>query len=131
MISTNSVKVAVWTAAAVIAFNEYNKVDGNVYVRQVDIQQLASNYCTNSVANARVSQWFNGDHSNNTYNFLRGKGSLRRITKIGEFDGVKEFPDELSQIYDETVLTESKGELTIRELFNWIRDIYSKDTNEK
>lgn len=131
MISTNSVKVAVWTAAAVIAFNEYNKVDGNVYVRQVDIQQLASDYCTNSVANARVSQWFNGDHSNNTYNFLRGKGSLRRITKIGEFDGVKEFPEELSQVYDETVLTESKGEITIRDLFNWIRDIYSNDINEK
>lgn len=130
MMKTDNVKVAVWVSAAILTFNEYNEKDGDIYFRQTDIQRMAEKLCSKDVASARIGQWYNGDHANNTYNFLRSKGSLRRLTKFGEFNGVKEYPEELLEYLNELVTVRNFEEVSVKDLFSWVREVYSANVKE-
>lgn len=58
----------------------------------MEIQKRAQFYTDKTVDHARVNQWNNADNPNNNYNYLRAVNKNRRITYVGEFDGVKEHP---------------------------------------
>lgn len=128
--NTENVQVAVWVATALLTFNEYSEKVGDIYFKQTDIQRLAQKLCSKDVANPRIGQWYNGDHANNTYNFLRSKGSLRRLTKFGEFNGVREYPEELYKYFNELVTVRNFEEITVKDLYTWVSEIYSANVKE-
>ncbi|ADL52042.1 hypothetical protein [Clostridium cellulovorans] len=119
---TNSVPTAVWIATLIKTYQNFilDKND-NYWINQKDIQEIAKLLCPKNIDNARISQWCNGDHPNNTYNYLRSKGSLRRLTKIGEFSNQKEQPRELpinELIFDNNV--------ELLNIIEWYKNVYCK-----
>lgn len=94
---------AVWLAAAILTYQRFYYSEGLLTAQQLafpqqEIQRMASKLCTKTVHSPRISQWCNGDHPNNTYNYLRKVGlQHRRITIPGEFQGAKEKPDNLAE----------------------------------
>lgn len=88
---------AVWLATATMAYEKIKegtvKTVMDVVFRQAEIQGRARQFTKDNVDNARISQWCNADHSNNTYNYLRDVNGKRRLVFSGEFQGVKERPD--------------------------------------
>jgi hypothetical protein len=93
---TNEVPTAVWIATLIKTYENFViKSKNDYWINQRDIQAIASKLCTKNIDNARISQWCNADHPNNTYNYLRAKDKLRRLTKVGEFENTKEYPKEL------------------------------------
>lgn len=88
---------AVWLAAAIMTLEVYEKnryfTVEDIIFKQVEIQKRAQFYTDKTVDHARVNQWYNADHSNNNYNYLRAVHKNRRITYVGEFNGVKEHPN--------------------------------------
>lgn len=129
MIKFDSVAHAVWIAAAIMSYNAYKQsikdgelVYGGFYFKQSEIVNNARNLCNTEVANARVSQWFNGNHTDNMYNFLTAKDKLRRLAYKNEYNGVKEKPEGL--ILSNLVDTDS-GEITIEELIKFVDNGYT------
>lgn len=121
---------AVWTAVAIMTYNQYYRIMGNCllhstdfYFNQTDIIKEAQFICNKDVQNARVSQWYTADHPQHTYNFLRAKGSLRRLTFGNEFDGDKEIPDTLDR---EVEVSTVKGMKTISELIEFVHTTYAE-----
>lgn len=87
---------AVWLATAVMTYEVYEKnpyftID-DISFKQSDIQKRARFYTGKNVDSARISQWCNADHKENTYNYLRDVKGKRRLTFPGEFNGEKEYP---------------------------------------
>ena len=127
---TDNVFGAVWLATLVMTYDE--KVLKNcdkVFFDQADIQQLAQKLCTKSVQSARISQWCNGDHPNNSYNYLRADGSKRRLTQIGEFNNSKEYPERLLKVDDPIFEIQENGKVVkYGDLFEWYCSTYSKIT---
>lgn len=108
MFKCDNVQVAIWIAIAVLEYDAF--VNGEyIYFKQSIINKKAQELCNNKVASARIGQWFNGDHPKNTYNFLRAKGSQRRLTAFGEFNGIKEVPEELSRYYKDKIIVGSRA----------------------
>ena len=125
---TNDVAGAVWLAGLLMTYNELEINGGkNIYFKQSEIQKVAQKLCSNLVYSARISQWCNGDHLNNNYNYLRALGSKRRLIRIGEFNGRKEYPNRLYSL-DTIILATGKDNqpVTYRELFEWYKMKYSK-----
>lgn len=91
-----SVPEAVWLATALLTYEKFKtgtvETLNEVAFKQAVIQKYAKKYTDKNVDNARISQWTNGDHDANTYNYLRNVGGERRLTAPGEFDGDKEHP---------------------------------------
>ncbi len=123
------VRIAVWLAVAIMSFEKYHEVAkrrkpkiSDFYFRQADILPRAEAIAIGKVHSARLSQWYNGDHKNSNYNYLRAEGSLRRLTQSGEFSGEKEQPMDLR--LDNFIATEV-GNLTIGELMDWVKTTYS------
>lgn len=126
MFKCSDVQVAVWLATAIMTYEKSNDCDvtkEECFFKQAEIQKKAQMFCTNKIVSARIGQWFNGDHSNNTYNFLRASGSLRRLTLNGEFNGVKEYPLNISKYIEECVETYSEGKISVKDLFLWSREL--------
>ncbi|WP_054943778.1 hypothetical protein [Paenibacillus ihuae] len=74
---------AVWTATAILAYNEYFRGLHNglfdttkFYFKQPDIIKKAQELCKKDVQFARTSQWYSADHQGNSHNFLRSQGAL-------------------------------------------------------
>lgn len=120
---TNSVPTAVWIATLIKTYQNFI-VEGNnnYWINQKEIQEIATLLCPKNIDNARISQWCNGDHSNNTYNYLRSKGTLRRLTKAGEFLNQKEQPKELP--ISELIFEDNN--VLLLNLLEWYKDIYCK-----
>lgn len=121
---------AVWLAAAAMTFEALHDAEGPVAeekasLRQVDIRRAAQKICSQKVHSARVSQWTNADHEDNSYNYLREVGSRRRLTVPGECDGHRERPD---LPVDDTApvleLAGPGGTVTCGELKRWVSDTY-------
>jgi hypothetical protein len=91
-----SVPEAVWLATALLTYEKFKtgtvETLNEVAFKQAVIQKYAKKFTDKNVDNARISQWTNGDHDANTYNYLRNVGGERRLTAPGEFDGDKEQP---------------------------------------
>ncbi len=128
------VKIAVWLATAIMSYEKYQEVKKkrepqlkDFYFRQVDIIRKAEKIAEGKVHSPRVGQWYNGDHENNTYNYLKSKGSLRRLTQAGEFNGKKEHPLDLRL---STELQTKFGRITIGELLGWVKKEYSSIDNK-
>lgn len=120
---TNSVPTAVWIATLLKTYENFVFEDkDNYWIGQRDIQEIAKLLCPKNIDNARISQWCNGDHPNNTYNYLRAKGPLRRLTKPGEFSGHKEQPRELPI---NTIIFENK-DITLMNIVEWYKSVYCK-----
>ena len=124
----DDVNVAVWISTAIMTYNSYIECIKNnniniekFYFTQSQITKASKYRCINKVDNARVSQWYNGDHREHTYNYLKSKGSLRRISYIGEFQGEKEYPKNLN--LDEKLET-INGEKSVEEILNFLRNEY-------
>lgn len=87
---------AVWLATAVMTYEVYEKnpyfTIEDISFKQSDIQKRARFYTAKNVDSARISQWCNADHKENTYNYLRDVNGKRRLTFPGEFNGEKEYP---------------------------------------
>ncbi|MGG0738443.1 hypothetical protein ABE087_11400, partial [Niallia taxi] len=126
---------AVWLATATLAFEAYhlstNLTVETMYFKQKEIQNRAQNYCGKNVENARISQWYNADHDNHTYNFLRqGEDATRRLSYPGEFNGIKEQPELNEENYIQTTL----GVKAIGDIIRFIESEYTalfatEDTN--
>lgn len=129
MMKRYDVRVAVWLAVAIMSYEKYHEVVerrkpeiSDFYFRQADILPRAEAIAIGKVHGARISQWYNGDHENSNYNYLRAEGPLRRLTQSGEFAGNKELPENMRlNNYVETEI----GDLTIGELMEWIKTTYS------
>ncbi len=118
---TNSVPTAVWLATLIQTYQNFVFIENNQYwISQKEIQETARLLCPKNIDNARISQWCNGDHPNNTYNYLRAKGPLRRLSKSGEFSGQKEQPKELPV----SVIIFEENEIRLMELLEWYKNIY-------
>ena len=123
------VRVAVWLAVAIMSYEKYHEVVerrkpeiSDFYFRQADILPRAEAIAIGKVHGPRISQWYNGDHENSEYNYLRAEGPLRRLTQSGEFAGKKEQP--MNMRLNNFVETEV-GDLTIGELMEWVKTSYS------
>lgn len=70
---TDDVFGSVWLAALILTYEaiELTKVKCIVSLKQTEIQHLAQKICVNKVNSARISQWCDGDHLKNNYNYLR------------------------------------------------------------
>lgn len=120
---TSSVPTAVWIATLIKTYENFVfEGKDNYWIGQKDIQEIARLLCPKNIDNARISQWCNGDHPNNTYNYLKSKGPLRRLTKQGEFSGNKEQPRELPI---NTVIFEDK-DITLMNILEWYKSVYCK-----
>ena len=115
------VEDSIWLATSILTYNSYIKQRENniidateFYFTQPEIIAKTESICTKDVHNARVSQHCNADSHDNTYNYLRAKDTLRRVTYIGEFNGDKEYPTrfDLSDKVDTL-----DGEKTIKEIY--------------
>ena len=126
----DDVDVAVWVAAVTMTYNSYiegiknNDISINkFYFTQSEIITKSKEICTKDVQSPRVGQWYNGDHINNTYNYLRAKGKLRRVTCIGEFNGEKEYPNKLSK---EDIIDTIDGSKQIKEILDFLSNEYKE-----
>lgn len=120
------VSESVWLTTAIMAYEAYNKSDSPspeaMYFKQTDIQVKAQGFCDKDVQNARISQWYNADHDNNTYNYLRaGEGATRRLSYKNEHYGVKEAPD----LNGDDVIETGLGPKTIKELKAFVAEEYT------
>jgi len=119
----NSVPTAVWIATLIKTYINFEvEKNNNYWITQKDIQEIAKILCPKNIDNARISQWCNGDHPNNTYNYLKANGVLRRLTQIGEFVNKKEFPKEIPV----NVLIFEDKNITLLDLIEWYKNIYCK-----
>ncbi|MCA1052786.1 AAA family ATPase [Priestia aryabhattai] len=124
--NTYRVSDAVWLATAIMAFetfyNSEKREQGGMFFKQQEIQKKAQKLCGQNVDNARISQWCNADHKQNTYNYLReGENSTRRLTFQGEFKGDKEAPD----FNQDEIVNTSVGAKSIREIRKFISNEYT------
>ncbi|MBB4826430.1 hypothetical protein HNO89_003690 [Sporosarcina luteola] len=124
-----SVPNAVWLAAAVLTYEKY-KAGGMITVsdiafKQSVIQQYATRFTDKNVDSARISQWANGDHPANTYNYLRDVDGERRLTAPGEFGGEKEQPSLNLAMLIDVQLNGLTEEITISELQTFITHEYA------
>lgn len=122
-----NVATAVWLGAAILAYEAYQRNEQptaqRMYFKQSDIQKKAQELCEKRVHNPRISSWYNADHEDSTYNYLRaGENKSRRLTYTGEFNGVKEQPEDLvlHNIVDTTF-----GKITIAELQRFVEKEYT------
>lgn len=123
---------AVWVAIAILTYEKFQRVGienlhiEDIYFKQNEIQQKAQSICENIVHSPRVSQHYNGDHPNCTYNFLREdiNNNHRRISYNGEFNALKEKPLTLSRDIDRSINT-VYGEKSIRDLIEFIDNEYT------
>jgi len=130
---TDNVYEAVWLGCAVLTFDKYstmlskgNKIDKSIFwFSQLEIQTAAQELCSKTVHNPRVNQWTNADHSNNSYNYLRGNGELRRLTTHGEFKGNKEVPEDLSSRRNLFITIDGNAEIAIGQLIDWVKNEYN------
>lgn len=126
----NSVKNAVWLGAALLAYGKYiylttNKINitkDSFWVSQSEIRKFSQKYCSNTIQGPRINQWYNGDHPNNTYNYLKSKGTLRRLTAYGEFNFNKEVPTDIDKTeeyeYDYLGIHIS---ISVMKLMEWVK----------
>ncbi|CDX00850.1 Hypothetical protein DPCES_0963 [Desulfitobacterium hafniense] len=130
---TDNVFEAIWVGCAMLSYSVYSEIlnKGNTptkdsfWFTQTQIQIQAQQFCAKVIQPARLSQWTNADHTNNSYNYLRANGKLRRLTARGELRGNKEVPEELSQ-HSEFYLTISEEKLiTIGQLTDWVNTKYT------
>ncbi|NHN29638.1 hypothetical protein [Paenibacillus agricola] len=131
LVKVSDVHGAVWLAALIMTYDEVvikNNKNREAQLRQSDIQRLADKLCTKSVQSARISQWCNGDHPASSYNYLRAcRDKFRRLTRVGEFSFMKEYPEHLLNMDDIVyALNESDQQIKYRELFEWYTSFYSK-----
>lgn len=123
---TDNVCGAVWLATLILTYKEMAIKNSNkIFFKQATIQKMAQILCPKIVHSPRIQQWCNGDHKNNLYNYLRADGSKRRLTRIGEFNHSKEYPEHLLNS-DEVVFEFQDGrKMTYEELFGWYCKTYS------
>lgn len=117
---------SVWLATAIMAYEVYNSNDSvtlkEMYFKQADIKRRAHQLTTNNVDAARISQWANADHENNSNNYLRvGLRTTRRLTFVGEFGGIKEAPF----LNREELVNTSLGERTVGDIYDFVAKEYT------
>lgn len=134
----NDVYGAIWLATAILTYQRFLNLrntqqeftESTFAFKQIEIQCLASKLCTNKIHNARISQWCNADHLNNTYNYLRAVGNLRRITIPGECNNELELPENL--LPQDTIIIEILDMeiiLTYSDIIKWVKENYPKLIN--
>ena len=126
----NDVDVAVWVATAIMTYNSYIECSKNncidiekLYFTQSEIRKKSNDICTKNVQNSRIQQRCNGDYDKSSYNYLKSKGNLRRVTYIGEFQGEKEYPQNLNM---EDILVTIEGEKSIEEILGFLKNEYKE-----
>jgi hypothetical protein len=120
---TDSVPTAVWISTLINTYYNIQMLNKKDYwITQKEIRTVAEQLCDKNIDIARISQWCNGDHPNNTYNYLRANESKRRLTAIGEFNGEREYPHELPM---EKILFKD-GSLTVSDLMTWYKNEYCR-----
>lgn len=118
---TTEVPTAVWISTLIKTYENFEILNKKEYwISQTNIQSIASLLCHKNIDNARISQWCNADHPNNTYNYLRAKNRLRRLSKIGEFSNHKEIPKQLPV----NEIISSEHNLKLSDLLDWYHNKY-------
>lgn len=118
---TSEVPTAVWLAALIKTYLNFEFDNTQRYwLTQREIQDIACQLCHKNIDTARISQWCNGDHANNNYNYLRANGALRRMTKVNEFNGKKEIPRELP--IDAAIF--ENNSIKLIDLLDWYNKVY-------
>lgn len=124
-----SVTTAVWLATAKLTYEAYYRVANptisDIYITAKDIHDLAQTYCDQNVDMARIYQWCNADHQNNTYNYIRvtdvGGYKMRRLISPGEKEGKKERPEDIQ--HNDFITLNGKNS-TMLELLHFIDHEY-------
>lgn len=117
---------AVWLATAVMTYEKIKA--GNVTsiedlaFKQADIQKRASQFTTDNVDNARISQWCNADHVNHSHKFLRDVNGKRRLVFQGEFNDHKVRPNLKGT---DVIMISDGNELTIEQLIDFHEQEYT------
>lgn len=132
---SNSVKSAVWLGAALLSYGKYLRLkergakisEKDFWFSQSEITKFSQKLTKNIIHSPRVSQWYNGDHENSNYNFLRANDKLRRLAGNGEFYENKEIPEDLdlTQIYEFNYEI-TKVVVSVAELINWRDNVYTE-----
>ncbi len=125
-----TVNQAIWLAAAVYVYSQY-KYRANLKLKHLllsasDLIDIAKTYTENDINPTRIYQHCNGDHINSSNRYLRrvnGAAPLFRITYIGEYDGNKEWPEELSL---KDTITYNSEQISISELWDFLSIDYKK-----
>lgn len=129
VISTND---SVWVAAAVISYEKYHE-DGcrditEFSLAQSAIRRRAINITGKNVEAARTSQWCCGSHINHTHPYLKETANAnRRLAFPGEFGG-EEIPSDIDERIE---IKFSTGQVTIRQLIDFVREEYSTLQGQK
>lgn len=121
---------SVWLAAALMTYDRAQELDPTqgpyeeetFAFRQVDIKQVAEQLCAKDVQSARIGQFTNGDHPENTYNYLREVGKKRRLSRPDEFED-RVVPHNLLPL-DAPVLAFGTSQLRYKELVQWVFSTY-------
>lgn len=131
----NTVKNAVWLGASLLSYGKYlflksessEVTKDSFWLSQSELLKFSQEFCKNKIQNARISQWYNGDHPNSSYNYLKSNGSLRRLTAFGEFKFNKELPTDinLGDLYEYDYKSEHI-KIFVTELIDWVKNVYSK-----
>lgn len=132
--SNTQVKNAVWLGAALMTYCRYMRLKEaksevtreSFWLIQKNIVNISQELTDCRVQPARVSQWYNGDHKENIYNYLRGNGSMRRLTAVHEFNGIREVPEDMN--INENIKCTFEGteiDIKVSELIKWAKAIYS------
>ena len=126
MMRKYTVNQSVWIAAALYAYTkcEDGKVQSeeDLCLKASQLQQLAQQYAKSDVQLARIHQHLSGDHENCSNRFIRRVEldpghPVFRVAAKGEFDGDREWPDDL--ILDDEIEFEGQT-FSIREMKEFV-----------
>ncbi|WP_256336750.1 AAA family ATPase [Paenibacillus sp. OK060] len=120
------IKVSVWLAVVIMAYERYmsthSPTKDMMYFKQSLIRQKAQTISSVKVDQAAISQWYNGNHNQSTYNYMCEEGATRRLSFHGEFNFEKERPDNL---YLQDRVQVSNEYKSIQELVGFVEGPYT------
>lgn len=116
----NEEGIAVWIAAVRMTYERYKVLlsdhkkihSDDFWFTQNDIlKEINDLYCTDSIA----LQIYNGDYRKSEFNYLRGIGKLKRLSKVHEF-GEKICPHNIDF---EKYIDTKHGIIKVADLIDW------------
>ncbi len=127
---------AVWIGAAVLTYDvcqrnpEWKLED--VYFVQKDIVNAAKRILEDEIPAALVSQHATAESSSRNRNcsyLVEVIDKKRRLSYLGEFSGSKGHPD-MSEMKDNITVETESGSLSIQQLYDFVRDVYTPRMKE-
>ncbi|WP_049962398.1 AAA family ATPase [Oribacterium sp. FC2011] len=126
----------VWLAAAVLTYNvcqeNVNWQLEDVYFQQQNIVRAAKAIMGEEIPNALVNQHAvanSGSLNRNCAYLVEVKDKKRRLSFFGEFTDQKEHPN-MNEMKDNIIVETKTGNISIQQLFNFVKDVYTPRMKE-